>query len=239
MKNIKKEKVVMAISIGISCFALVLVMFMQFKVVQETDITSIENMRESELRTELSEWKSKYEDINGKYEEIQGKINEYKSKKESLNETSELLKEEFEQVNKALGKTNVQGEGIIITINNVVNDDVEIKTKAEDLLLIVNQLKNAGAEAISINDERITNMTDIVSIGAEGDNFFIRINGKRILAPYVIKAIGNQSYLEGEVLGNGSKIDELQKLGQDIKIQKNKKIEIDKYDGEITTKYIE
>jgi uncharacterized protein YlxW (UPF0749 family) len=198
LKNVKKEKIVMAISVGISCFALVLVMCMQFKVVQETDITSIENMKESELRTELSEWKSKYEEINSKYDEIEEKISEYQNKKESNNETSELLKEELEQVNKSLGKTDVQGEGIIITINNIEDDDLVVKTKAEDLLLIVNQLKNGGAEAISINDERIVNMSDIVSIGAEGDNFFIKINGKRILAPYVIKAIGNQSYLEGE-----------------------------------------
>lgn len=239
MKKIKKEKLIMAISIGISCFALVLVMSMQFKVVQETDITSIENMRESELRSELSEWKSKYEEINGKYEETQNKISEYQSKKASNNETSELLKEEHEQVNKELGLTDVQGEGIIITIKNVENDDLVIKTKAEDLLLIVNQLKNGGAEAISINDERIVNMSDIVIIGAEGDNFFIKINGKRILDPYVIKAIGNQAYLESEVLGSGSKIDELKKLGQDITIEKDKKIQINKYDGEINTKYIE
>ena len=37
--------------------------FMQFKVVKQTDITAIETMREAELRTELSSWKTKYEDI--------------------------------------------------------------------------------------------------------------------------------------------------------------------------------
>ena len=61
--KIKKEKLVMSITIGIACFALVTVMMMQFKVVNETDITEIENMRESELRAALAEWKSKTEDI--------------------------------------------------------------------------------------------------------------------------------------------------------------------------------
>ena len=44
--NLSREKIVMSITIGIACLALMLVMFMQFKVVKQTDITSIESMRE-------------------------------------------------------------------------------------------------------------------------------------------------------------------------------------------------
>ena len=40
-KPIRKGKITMVITIGIACFALVLVMCMQFKIVNETDITSI------------------------------------------------------------------------------------------------------------------------------------------------------------------------------------------------------
>ena len=65
--KVSSEKIVMSITIGIACFALMLVMFMQFKVVQETDITSIETMRESELRLELSSWNEKYEELNERY----------------------------------------------------------------------------------------------------------------------------------------------------------------------------
>lgn len=48
----KKGKKTMMVTIGIACFALSCVTFMQFKIVNETDITSIETMREGELRTE-------------------------------------------------------------------------------------------------------------------------------------------------------------------------------------------
>ena len=54
----KKGKIAMTITIGIACFALITVMTMQFKVVNETDITEIENMQESELKTELASWKA-------------------------------------------------------------------------------------------------------------------------------------------------------------------------------------
>ena len=46
--KMKKGKITMIITVGIACFVLVLVMTMQFKIVNEADITSIENMRKTE-----------------------------------------------------------------------------------------------------------------------------------------------------------------------------------------------
>ena len=195
-KRMKKGKITMIITIGISCFALVLVMFMQFKIVNETDITSIENMREAELRTELANWKSKYEETNQKYEETTQKIE--------------------------------------VTLRENKSEEIA-RINGDDLLVIVNSLKMAGAEAISINDQRIINMSDIVDI----NETFIKVNGQRILAPYVIKAIGNSSYLETALTGNGGHVDEMKKIGQNISIEKMNKVKILKYDGEIKTKYIQ
>ena len=65
----KSEKITMLITIGIACFCLILIMFMQFKVVNETDITNIETMRESELRDELANWQTKYEEAEKNYTE--------------------------------------------------------------------------------------------------------------------------------------------------------------------------
>ena len=210
MKNsIKKGKITMTITIGIACFVLVLVMFMQFKIVNQTDITSIENMRETELRTQLANWKEKYEETNQKYEETVSKINEYKQTKQSNEETEKLVDEELKQVNMSLGKTDVEGPGIEVILRETDNEEIS-KINADDLLVIVNALKLAGAEAISINDERIINMSDIVNINTSNSyNLFVKVNGQRILAPYVVKAIGNQTYLESELLGNGGNIDKL------------------------------
>lgn len=232
--NIKKGKITMIITIGIACFALALIMSMQFKIVNETDITSIENMREAELRTELATWKSKYEETNQKYEETVAKIEEYKQTSQSNEETEKLMEEELAQVNLSLGKTDVQGQGIEVTLRENDNEEVA-RINGDDLLVIVNSLKMAGAEAISINDERIINMSDIVDI----NETFIKINGKRVLAPYVIKAIGNSSYLETALTGNGGHVDEMKKIGQDVSIEKLNKVKILKYNGEIKTKYIQ
>ncbi len=228
----RKGKITMTITIGIACFALVTVMMMQFKVVNETDITEIENMQESELKTELANWKTKYDEIDAQYEDTMQKIEEYKNDEESNNEASRLVQEELEQTNTLLGLTDVEGEGIVVTLKS--GEDVAA-ISADDLLIIVNALKFAGAEAISINDERIVNTTDIVNIL---DGSFIKVNGQRILEPYVIKVIGNQSHLESAITGNGGKIDELQTLGHTATIEKDSKITISKYNGQVETKYV-
>lgn len=233
-KDLKKGKITMTITIGIACFCLVLVMFMQFKIVNQTDITSIENMREAELTTELANWKSKYEETNQAYEEIVAKMEEYKQTNQSNEETEKLVNSELEQVNLTLGKTDVEGQGIEIVLRDTDNEEVE-KITADNLIIIINTLKLSGAEAISINDERIINMSDIVDINES----FIKVNGQRILAPYIIKAIGDPSYLESGLIGNGGPIDNMKKLGQDVSINKPNKVRILKYNDEIKTKYIQ
>ena len=108
-KNIKKGKITMIITAGIACFVLVLVMTMQFKIVNEADITSIENMRKTELSTELANWKTRYNEVNKQYEETTAMIEEYKNNKESNEETSNLMDSELEQINMSLGKIDVKG----------------------------------------------------------------------------------------------------------------------------------
>ena len=229
----KKGKKTMMVTIGIACFALSFVKFMKFKILNETDITSIETMREGELRTELANWKSKYEEADKQYQELEAKVEEYKQKRESNNETSELVMEELEEANMKLGKTNIEGQGIEITIKPSQSEEIAAIT-ADDLINIVNSLKSAGAEAISINDERILTMTDIVDI----NELFIKVNGQRILSPYVIKAVGNKSYLESALIGAGGVADNLKKLGHEVTIIQSDKVLVKKYDGDITYKYI-
>ena len=224
----------MVVTVGIACFILITVMTMQFKLVNETDITSIENLREAELKTELANWKTKYDEASSKFEETEQKIKEYQDKQKSNNESSDLIKNELEQTQTILGLTDVEGEGIVITIKDKGMDDMSV-IKDDDLILIVNALKIAGAEAISINDQRIVNMSDITYI----NSMYIKVNGQRILAPYIIKAIGNQSYLESTLIGNGGQIDELKKLGHEVTIEKQANLKIDRYNQEIKTKYIE
>lgn len=229
----KKGKKIVVITMTIACFALATIMCMQFKIVKETDITSIETMREEELRSELANWKQMYKEAEEQYKEKVSKLDEYKEKQESTEESSKLVEQELAQTNMYLGKTDVEGQGIEITIKDINSED---SISAEDLLVIVDYLKLAGAEAISINEERIINMSDIVYVG----NSIIYVNQQRILAPYHIRAIGDPTKLESTLLGNGGYIEFLRNIGfDDISIEKNNKISIKKYSNDIGHKYIQ
>ena len=229
----KKGKITVTITIAIACFVLAMVMCMQFKIVKETDITSIETMREEELRSELANWKQMYKEAQEQYDEKVAKLSEYVEKQQSTEESSKLVEKELAQTNMYLGKTKVEGQGIEITIKDTNIEDTK-PISEEDLLIIVDYLKLAGAEAISINGERIINMSDIVYIG----NSIIFVNQQRILAPYIIKAIGDPTKLESTLLGNGGYIEELKNIGFDIVINRENKINIPEYNKDIGYKYI-
>ena len=243
-----KEKIVMSITVGIACFALMLVMFMQFKVVKQTDLTSIENMREEELRTELSEYRKKYSEIQEKYEETMNKIAEYQTEKESDEKTAKLLQSELDELSTYLGMTDVQGEGITIILTDNGGKELNESRSKElitsisslDLLRVIRDLFAAGAEAVSINDQRIIGTSDIFLIGSSNTPF-IQVNSQRITSPYIIKAIGDKSYLESAVNIKSSMVQVLKEEGHSVEIQtsgNNKQIVIKAYTGTISTKYM-
>lgn len=229
-KKTTNGKNAMIVTVGLVCFILILVMSMQFKVIYKTDIAQIDTMRKVELETELASIKSKNNELGTQLEDINLKISEYEEVDLSNEQTEELLIRELNYYNTVSGLTDVIGEGVILT----VKDNEDNNVSADDLILLINDLKEAGAEAISVNGERIMDMTDVVYINGA----FIKINGERVLSPYVIKAIGNQSHLESILIGKGGYGDRLKELGYDISVEKYEEIKIEKYNKDIVTKYI-
>jgi uncharacterized protein YlxW (UPF0749 family) len=114
----------------------------------------------------------------------------------------QALNTQIKQLQLAAGLTVVSGPGIRIVMTDnpsaagaggnspflpgVVHDF--------DLLQVVNELRAAGAEAISINGARITAYTPIRCVGPT-----IRINWEAAAPPFVIEAIGDPSTLSSAV----------------------------------------
>lgn len=233
MHKKRKEKIILTISIGLTAFILCMIMFAQFKTVQETDITGIETMREAELRTELASWKSQYEDTISKTEETENKIEEYTKQLEENNDLTELLTEELEEAKMYAGYTNLTGEGIIITLKDTETSQIV----ASDLIDLVNELKASGAEAISVNEERIVTVTDFYDI----DYRYILINSisksTKISSPYTVKAIGNQKYLESAISIKNGYIDQMKASGKSVSYELSSNVFVEKYDGSLDYKY--
>lgn len=228
----RKGKITMTITIGMMCFVLVYVMCLQFRVIEETNIAEIEDMREAELTESLAEWKTKCEELEVLIKEREEKIEEYEESMVTSKEASEILEQELKQAKMLLGVTEVIGDGIVITIE----DNDENTVTAILLLELVNELRLAGAEAISINNQRVVNMTDIVDIS----NSYILVNSEKVVSPYKIKVIGEQTYLESALnIKNAGYVDKYSKIGYSINVEKVNDLTIPKYDGKMELKYIE
>ena len=224
-----KGKYIMTVSIGLVAMILTMVMFTQFKTVYQTDITAIETMRETELRTELSDWKNKYEEVQKRLEDTESKITEYQSQISNSQESSNILESDLQETEEFLGYTKLKGEGIVVRL-----EDNEFKQiERWDLLALINELRLAGAEAISINDERIISRTEIATVGYQ----FILINGNRIPSPFIVKAIGNKKYLESAITIKGGYVDEMNVNEKTISYTVEDYVEIPAYNSKITFDY--
>ncbi|MDO5556833.1 MAG: DUF881 domain-containing protein [Clostridia bacterium] len=226
----KKGKLTIIVTLGIITMFLMALIFIQFKTVEKTNLSDIENLRETELREQLSSWKTKYQEVNLKIEENLSKIQEYEKNVNTEQESSELLSKELEQTNILLGKVDCIGEGVVITLND--NDEYDIT--ASDLLELINELNYAGAEAISINGQRLTSRTDIVDVGDT-----IIIGGQRIADPYEVRAIGNQKYLTSTLsLKDTGFIDKYSNSGKSVKLETSERVIVVKYNSQMKIKYI-
>lgn len=211
---------------------LVIVMSVQLKTINQTDITSLESMQEEELRNQILDLKEKNKDIENKIEDNEGKINEYKETLNNSQKASELLQNELQEYEEKIGLTDVTGEGIILTLT----DTDEQSYSYSNLVDFINELKYAGATAISINDYRIINTTEIVEISKR----YILLNGdQRVSSPYIIKAIGNkEKMLETFNLKDEGYIDLFRNAEYDVKIEESDNITIYKYDKDINFEYL-
>lgn len=97
----------------------------------------------------------------------------------------------------------------------------------------MNELKNAGAEAISINDQRLVSTSSITC-----DGNVISVNGEKISSPFIIKAIGNASFMNSALSRPGGTV-EYYNSYTPTSIKQSNNVTIKKYTGVINSKYIQ
>jgi len=103
----------------------------------------------------------------------------------------------------------------------------------ELLLSLVNKLKEAGAEAVSINEQRIMATTEVSMAGSN-----VNINGTPTAPPYYIKAIGNPETLHDAINIRGGIIETMKiKYNLIVSTDEKQNLVIPRYTGTIKFKY--
>ncbi|HOP99431.1 MAG TPA: DUF881 domain-containing protein [Acetivibrio clariflavus] len=141
------------------------------------------------------------------------------------------LMEQWEELKLLAGLTDVKGDGVIITLNDAEEKNpIDVNWSLlhdSDIYEVVNELKRGGAQAISINNERVISTTEIVCAGPT-----IRVNRNRYAVPYEIKSIGDPKRLYSTFIESPI-YSVLKWLGIRVEIKEAKNIEIPKYNGNI------
>lgn len=169
------------------CVLLGLIVALQFKsIYHNQQIAAYENQTKEDLMDEIYNMDKALKDLSTRNEELEKRNREY----EEGRNIEENLKKELERARMIAGLVDVKGKGVIITL-----DDTKYGTVLEyHILDVLNELRASDVQAISINDERI-----IATSEARTAGLYITVNGKRLMAPFTIRAISNSDNLENSL----------------------------------------
>jgi uncharacterized protein YlxW (UPF0749 family) len=135
-------------------------------------------------------------------------------KKDALREVQVLVREDSESGLKdrlieerdyyrlISGDTKVEGEGVIILIDDGTRELYEgedpnnVLVHDMDILMVLNELSRSGAEAVSVNGQRLI---DLSSISCSG--YTVRINNQFFARPFEIRAIGDSKRMAAALVG--------------------------------------
>lgn len=232
-----------ALTLGIVCFILTIAISIQFKTIKDTNSTVSQTLTGNELRDQVLKWKEKYDKASKDLEKSEKKLEEIRLQATQNDENALNKENEIKQDNILLGLTDVTGSGIVISLkdNDTVKrsnisplDNIELYlVHAGDLVEVVNALRNAGAEAISINGQRITNFTSIYCAGN-----VVVVNGEKISSPVEIKAIGSPELLYGSITIPGGYLELMEETGVMVEVNKSDNITIGKYERVLNAQYM-
>lgn len=168
----------------------------------------------TKLHTDIS-------DLEEQYKYYSARLDKYKSSSKNKTEVIEEIDKEYKSNSIIIGSIDVHGPGIKLFLNDASTDfavseeDYEAKiVHNTDVIHVINDLKNAGAEVISINDQRVTDRTEVYCDGP-----FLGVNGVKLAAPFNIYAIGNKEILKSYMLDSESWITMLTSPLREVKVE--------------------
>lgn len=211
-----------ALVFGILCLILTFAITVQLRVSSLSESESSQTKITDKLKDEIFRLNDENVKLAEKFQnttsELDDARNQAAQNDSSSKDTSELIK----KYTIVSGKTDVTGQGIIIKYKP--SDNEAKADMVKDLRDIVNEIKNAGAEAIEINNQRIVGTTAIEMVKNK-----IEINDTEVSEDFTIKAIGDSNLMYSGLIRPGGTIENIRESGVSIEINSENTIKINKY----------
>ena len=185
--------------------------------IHEKDDDDYSNVRGDDLVELLKSLDAANERLSSQIDELTTTRNGLLSSTKRTEQAEKQAKLRAEQLAILAGTSGATGPGV-----EVIIQDPDQDIDASALLDAIEELRDAGAEAIAINGvARVIAQTYFLD---EDDE--IRVGGREIKRPYVIEAIGDPSVLEGAVRFPGGLIDRISTRGGTAIVTKKDKVTI-------------
>jgi uncharacterized protein YlxW (UPF0749 family) len=179
-------------------------------------IQSYSQLNATEYQNAVEERAALYRDIGSLQEdniEKKNKIRNYVQTDTKNDKILDDMKAQISDYKTFIGLNNVEGPGIILKINDGTTNALEENTDEinnkllhdNDMALVLNELRVAGAEAISVNNHRIVPWSGVICNWA----FLGFDDGSMEYAPFNIYAIGDPEKLKAALLEDGSHVKQL------------------------------
>ncbi len=237
--NIKKHFSPAHISIGIVCLLLAFFITMQIKSVSVINKNgNTDKLRAENLAIDLKNEQEKNIELNKQLLIAKQEIESFKEEAAKTNGYSQTLTTQLQRAELLAGLTAVEGSGVQVTlndstaVNNLPENANAYVIHDMDILQVINELRDAGAEAIAVNGERLVSTSEIRCAGAT-----VSVNNNRYSIPYVITAIGDPVNMENALLMRNGVVDSLTFYGFDVEVKKVNSIKIAAYTGPLNYKY--
>jgi uncharacterized protein YlxW (UPF0749 family) len=152
---------------------------------------------------------------------------------------SKLLNDSLQDAKVFAGLTEVTGAGVAVTLRDSPRADPALAASDEiihdkDVLRVVNELWNAGAEAIGVNGHRVVASTSFRCVGS-----VILVNNVQIASPVVVHAIGDPKTLLGALNMPGNVIAEIRETEPSmVQIEEVKKVRLPAFAGSTARKHL-
>ncbi len=216
----KSPNALKSLSFIIVCIMLGVLVSLQLKNINNTQNLQLSNnKRLNEVQEELITQTRINRDLSDRYAKLNDYVKAVDNKTVEADDTLKRILEEKKNAEIFAGLTEVSGSGVSITL--LAGTDSFIRDS--DIRSVVNELRAAGAQAISVNEERMVAVSEIREAGK-----YIVINGKQFPANgrFVVKAIARADDLERAITMVSGVGDKLQLYNVDFKISKSDKITI-------------
>jgi uncharacterized protein YlxW (UPF0749 family) len=188
--------------------------------------------KEDHLRENIVSVNKENSELEQTLRDLQLRVSEKEEEMSQLQDEVGSIHKELEAFRLLAGLIEAKGPGLLITMeDSTYASDAQNPNNyiihEQDVRRVVNELYAAGAEGISINEQRLIQSTAIRCVGPT-----IIVNNVKSAAPFQIKAIGDPSTLHQALLLPGGVADALKSWGITIKIDKSDQLTIPAYLGE-------